>query len=123
MRLISLLLLSAPTVSSYSWVASQAGIDTSLLGRTHHLQQRQADCPFNAKHEPAVAYDKNYPYLGARNGLPGTGKGGIKVPADGDTAHAFKAPTANDIRGPCPGLNSAANVRLCTVVHTHADWD
>lgn len=32
------------------------------------------------------------------------------MPADGDTAHAFVAPGANDIRGPCPGLNAAANV-------------
>ena len=121
MHLLSFLLLSASTVSSYSWVASQAGIDTSLLGRAQHLHQRQANCPFNAKHEPAVAYNKDYPYLGARNGLPGTGKGGIKVPADGDTAHAFKAPTANDIRGPCPGLNTAANVRIHAIVRTHAD--
>ena len=27
----------------------------------------------------------------------------------GDTAHAFKAPTSKDVRGPCPGLNTAAN--------------
>jgi hypothetical protein len=31
------------------------------------------------------------------------------VPADGDTAHAYTAPGDNDIRGPCPGLNAAAN--------------
>lgn len=31
------------------------------------------------------------------------------MPADGDTAHAYTAPGPNDIRGPCPGLNAAAN--------------
>lgn len=50
-------------------------------------------------------------YLGAKGTLaPGTGKGGILVPAPGDTAHRFIAPNfATDIRGPCPGLNAAAN--------------
>lgn len=32
-----------------------------------------------------------------------------QVPADGDTAHAYTEPGPNDIRGPCPGLNAAAN--------------
>lgn len=32
-----------------------------------------------------------------------------QVPADGDTAHAYTPPGPNDIRGPCPGLNAAAN--------------
>jgi hypothetical protein len=31
------------------------------------------------------------------------------VPAPGDTAHQYVAPGPNDIRGPCPGLNAAAN--------------
>ncbi len=29
--------------------------------------------------------------------------------SQGDTAHQFVAPGPNDIRGPCPGLNAAAN--------------
>jgi hypothetical protein len=33
----------------------------------------------------------------------------LQVPADGDTAHYYTAPGSNDIRGPCPGLNAAAN--------------
>lgn len=41
--------------------------------------------------------------------MPGKGKGGYQVPADGDTAHQFQKPGPNDIRGPCPGLNAAAN--------------
>ena len=31
------------------------------------------------------------------------------VPADGDTAHYFVAPGPNDLRSPCPSLNTAAN--------------
>jgi hypothetical protein len=110
MQTLSLLLLSASAVSSYSWVAGQPGVDASLLGPRRH-ERRQANCPFNPNHEPAAPYNSKYPYTGAKNGLPGTGQGGIKVPADGDTAHAYKDATANDIRGPCPGLNAAANVR------------
>lgn len=79
-----------------------------MLPRDRNVK-RQNSCPFNANHKPAAAYSSKYPYTGAKNGAPGTGVGGIKVPADGDTAHAFVAPGPNDIRGPCPGLNAAAN--------------
>jgi hypothetical protein len=111
MHKLLILLLSSTIVSSYSWVPGQPGVESALLRRGRPIGKRQANCPFNANHEPAAVFNQKYPYTGARNGLPGTGKGGIKVPADGDTAHAFKAPTSNDIRGPCPGLNAAANVR------------
>ncbi|KAI9662911.1 MAG: hypothetical protein M1821_007958 [Bathelium mastoideum] len=47
--------------------------------------------------------------MGAKGGVPGTGIGGYQVPAPGDTAHQFMAPTDEDIRGPCPGLNAVAN--------------
>lgn len=68
-------------------------------------------CPNNSNHVPAVPLSKEYPYLNATGTLgPGTGKGGIQVPADGDTDHMFIAPDfTTDIRGPCPGLNAAAN--------------
>jgi hypothetical protein len=106
------LLLSLTSIASpYGWVPAQQGINPDAIRVGHHLERRQANCPFNADHQPAAAYNSKFPYTGARNGLPGTGRGGIKVPADGDDAHAFKPPTANDIRGPCPGLNAAANVR------------
>lgn len=60
-----------------------------------------AQCPFNPNHEPAAPITSQYPYLGAINGQPGTGKGGILVPADGDTAHEYRAPDYSvDIRGP-----------------------
>jgi hypothetical protein len=111
MQSVFILLLSSSLVSSYAWVPGQQGIDTTLLRGPRANEKRQANCPFNANHQPAAAFNSKYPYTGAKNGLPGTGKGGIKVPADGDTAHAFKPPTTNDIRGPCPGLNAAANVR------------
>ena len=82
-------------------------------------------CPFNPNHVwPTPANEDLYellyrlatetnnlrrPYGGAINGIPGTGKGGYLVPAIGDEAHQFIAPTDTDIRGPCPGLNAAAN--------------
>ncbi|KZM20083.1 Unspecific peroxygenase [Ascochyta rabiei] len=91
MQTLSLFLLSASAVSAYPWVANQPGVDSSMLGRARNVK-RQNSCPFNANHQPAAPYDSKYPYTGARNGAPGTGKGGIKVPADGDTAHAFVAP-------------------------------
>lgn len=118
MRRLIVFLSSLSTVSPFPWVPAQQEIDPEPL-RFYRHDRRQADCPFNANHEPAATYNANFPYTGARNGLPGTGKGGIKVPADGDKAHAFQAPTAKDVRGPCPGLNAAANVRtsgrdICT---------
>jgi hypothetical protein len=66
-------------------------------------------CPFNPNHEPAVAWDINFPYNWANLGLAGKGQGGYQVPADGDYAHRFIPPTDQDIRGPCPGLNALAN--------------
>lgn len=115
MKTLSTLILSASAVSAYPWVASQPGVDSSLLPRNRHAKRdtgydyAPGTCPFNSNHQPAAPYNSKYPYTGARNGAPGTGKGGIKVPADGDTAHAFQEPGPNDIRGPCPGLNAAAN--------------
>jgi hypothetical protein len=51
-----------------------------------------------------------YPYTGAGiNGLPGTQIGNVQVPAPGDTAHEYQDPPAGAYRGPCPGLNAAAN--------------
>ncbi|KAL9003549.1 MAG: hypothetical protein Q9188_003590 [Gyalolechia gomerana] len=87
------------------------GIDTSALrtARRSPHDKRQSTCPFNPNHPGAAPYNSKYSYTGAKNGLPGIGVGGIKVPADGDTAHTFEAPGSNDIRGPCPGLNAAAN--------------
>jgi len=109
--LSSLLVLSSATSAwGYGWVANQAGVDSSLLREARYANtKRQTTCPFNADHKGAAPYTSQYPYTGAKNGVPGSQKGGIKVPADGDTAHYYTAPGPNDIRGPCPGLNAAAN--------------
>ena len=96
---------------AYPFVAQMPGVDSSLLrnAKRGSHEKRQTTCPFNSNHPGAAPYSTAYPYLGAQNGAPGNGKGGILVPAAGDTAHAFEAPGADDIRGPCPGLNTAAN--------------
>ena len=109
------LLCLAKTALSFPFVAEQPGVDSSPFRRVSK-EKRQSSCPFNTNHPGAAPYNSKYPYTGARNGLPGTGKGGIKVPADGDTAHAFEAPGPNDIRGPCPGLNTAANHHVCRAI-------
>ncbi|KAH9881315.1 hypothetical protein IAQ61_000038 [Plenodomus lingam] len=107
------LLLFASSAAAFPWVAGSPGVDSSLFREAREAravtQKRQAACPFNANHQPAAPYTAPYTYVGAKNGRPGTGKGGIKVPADGDTAHRFVPPGPKDIRGPCPGLNAAAN--------------
>ena len=111
MRLVFFVAAIAAGTNAFPWVSEQPGVDSSALRNAKRSAnaKRQASCPFNANHPGAAPYSSQYPYTGAKNGLPGTGVGGIKVPADGDTAHAFEAPGANDIRGPCPGLNTAAN--------------
>ncbi|CAI6335538.1 unnamed protein product [Periconia digitata] len=101
-------LLHIATSAAYSWVSSQPGVDTALL-KEHHVRRAVDSCPFNADHKPAAPYNPKYRYTGAANGVPGNGIGGLKVPADGDEAHYYQAPGPNDIRGPCPGLNAAAN--------------
>ena len=111
-HLIYSLAIMAQVTAAFPWVANMPGVDSSLLGRRSAPMKRQSDqatCPFNTNHQGAAPYNSKYPYTGAQNGLAGTQTGGILVPATGDTAHAFTAPGANDIRGPCPGLNTAAN--------------
>jgi len=111
--------LLATTTSAFPWVADAPGVSSpwSQAYRAAHERRQQpgegagsaAQCPFNANHKPAAAFNAKYPYNNAKNGQKGNEKGGFQVPADGDTAHAFVAPGPNDIRGPCPGLNAAAN--------------
>lgn len=115
MHYLSLLLLSASSTLAYPWVAGQPGVDSSLFRKARPERRQAGSCPFNGNHKPAATYTSKYPYTGAKNGVPGTGVGGIKVPADGDSDHAYQDPGPNDIRGPCPGLNAAANVSLCLV--------
>lgn len=112
------LTLLASSASAFPFVSNMPGVDSSLFnGKTRPRRQQSggsnpggaASCPFNADHVPAAAWNAAYPYNSAINGSEGKGIGGFQVPAPGDTAHAFIAPGANDIRGPCPGLNAAAN--------------
>ncbi|KAL1306180.1 hypothetical protein AAFC00_004282 [Neodothiora populina] len=104
------------TASAFPFVAKMPGVDSSLLKARHSKRQQPgtgpgsaASCPFNANHVPAAPYSPDYPYNHAFNGTAGNGVGGFQVPAPGDDAHKFIAPGPNDIRGPCPGLNAAAN--------------
>ena len=103
--------LVASLTTAFPLVARSPGVDSSLFSKPspHKRQSDPATCPFNPSHQGAAPYNSKYPYTGAQNGLPGSQVGGIQVPAPGDTAHAYTAPGANDIRGPCPGLNAAAN--------------
>jgi len=105
-----LLLLQTSFTAAYPWVAGEPGVNSGLFKQTRQVEKRQANCPYNPVHKGAAPYTAPYTYTGAKNGLQGNGRGGIKVPADGDTAHAYTAPGPDDIRGPCPGLNAAANV-------------
>jgi hypothetical protein len=103
--------LVAELTAAFPWVASSPGVDSSLLFHRapSKRQSDEATCPFNSQHPGAAPYTTQYPYTGAKNGLPGTGIGGIQVPAPGDKAHYYTDPGIGDIRGPCPGLNAAAN--------------
>lgn len=109
--------LLATGTHAFPWVSEVPGVDSSLFAARRQYRRQQpggtnggaATCPFNANHVPAAPVTAQYPYNGAKNGVPGKQTGGYQVPADGDTAHQFVAPGANDIRGPCPGLNAAAN--------------
>ena len=115
MKNISILSLFVASATAFPWVADQPGVRSPWTGRTKRQQSGgsnpggPATCPFNSNHQPAAPFNSKYPYNSAQNGLPGKGIGGYQVPAPGDTAHAFVAPGPNDIRGPCPGLNAAAN--------------
>ena len=104
--------LAAEAVTAFPFVAEMPGVDSSLFRRQQSGGSNPGGpktCPYNANHVPAPGITAKYPYNNAKNGQKGNEKGGYKVPADGDTAHYFVAPGPNDIRGPCPGLNAAAN--------------
>ena len=92
------------TATAFPFVAEMPGVDASLLRLKPKRQQSggsnpggPATCPFNPNHVPAPGITAQYPYNGAKNGLPGKGVGGYQVPAPGDTAHYFVPPGPNDI--------------------------
>lgn len=114
-------LIGLPTAFSFPWMGDILNPDGSFPNAEGELEKRQGTtmvgCPYNPDHVPAVPATSKFPYLGAVNGLPATHPvGNIEVPADGDGNHSFKAPGKNDIRGPCPGLNAAANHNVLSTV-------
>ncbi|KAG9085230.1 hypothetical protein FRC07_013429, partial [Ceratobasidium sp. 392] len=105
-------LFSALFLASMSLPANAYPGFATIGGRTVPLYPPARRSSFvgpQPERRAAAPYNPSFPYLGARNGLPATGGGGIDVPAEGDDAHKFTAPGPNDIRGPCPGMNAAAN--------------
>ena len=100
-----------PNAMAFPWVADMSGIRSASEIEVQ-IAKRQSTCPFNPNHVPAPPITEQFPYAGAQNGLPSTFPGNFQVPANGDTVHAFVAPGPNDIRGPCPGLNTAANLNV-----------
>ncbi|KUJ12795.1 Cloroperoxidase [Mollisia scopiformis] len=112
MRYLPAVVCLAGLATAFPFIAKQPGIQN-----THLLLRQQsgsgpgsaATCPFNPNHQDAIPVSDEYPYNSAINGSAGKGIGGYLVPAPGDPDHQFIAPTDQDIRGPCPGLNAAAN--------------
>ncbi|KAI9056200.1 hypothetical protein LZ554_001128 [Drepanopeziza brunnea f. sp. 'monogermtubi'] len=114
--LVSIALVAEVIVpaTAFPFVVSQPGVDSSLLARQQPDILNGGDlpaCPYTpwSEHVPAVGISDKFPYNGAKDGKAGKGVGGYQVPADGDTDHEFRKPGPGDIRGPCPGLNAAAN--------------
>ena len=78
---------------AFPWVADMPGVQSPWSQAYRHAKRQQsgsgpgsaAQCPNNPNHVPAAAYNSKYPYNGAKNGLPGKGKGGYLVPAKVDT--------------------------------------
>ncbi|KAF7192196.1 Aromatic peroxygenase [Pseudocercospora fuligena] len=108
---VALSLLSG--ASAFPWVVNVPGVTDprDFVKRQQNPEGpgSAAQCPFNAQHQNAAPIAEGQ-YNNARNGRKGNERGGYRVPAAGDTVHQFQAPRAGrDIRGPCPGLNTAAN--------------
>lgn len=104
--------LLASGAHAFPYVAKQQGVDTSLFRKRQQPGGGLADpalCPFNPNHVDAAPVTAEFPYNNARNGRPGDGRGGFMVPHPDDPDHQFQPATELDIRGPCPGLNAAAN--------------
>ena len=110
--LFLLAIMVVPRAMAFPGMAGVPGVRSASEVEAQ-LAKRQTTCPFNAKHVPAPPITSQFPYAGAQNGLPSTRPGNFQVPAFGDNVHGFVPPGPNDIRGPCPGLNTAANHNVC----------
>lgn len=101
--LLSSALLSGFT-AAFPWAAKLVSDGSGLTNEAlfSPLDKRAGSCPVHATRKGAAPYSSYYPslYTSAMNGKPGTGRGGVLVPAPGDSAHAYVAPGPNDIRGP-----------------------
>lgn len=105
----SLTALLSPLIQAYPWALNIAngagdaqGVSDAVASTLSKRQNVGGTCPVNLVRKGAAPYSDVYPskYTGAKNGLPGTGKGGVLVPAEGDTAHAYVVPGSRDVRGP-----------------------
>lgn len=102
----SVLLAVLPCIANaFPWaleMSKNGNLDTRSLSASLEKRVPQTTCPTHLTRQGAAPYSSYYPskYTGAQNGQPGTGKGGVLVPAAGDTAHAYVAPSQNDLRGP-----------------------
>lgn len=132
-RVSALVALCASSVEAFPWMRDLPGINLAPLeaeAQRMALRKRQLVdkggpefCPISPGISGAAPFNPLFPYTGAVGGLPGTGRGGVQVPAPGDTAHYFTEPGPLDIRGPCPGMNTAANHNVSPFIDDchHAD--
>ena len=95
--LLLLALDARNNVMSFPFMLNHPGVDLSLLPKRSQHERRQTTCPNNPNHQGAAPFNPQFPYTGAKNGLPGTQIGGIVVPDVNDTAHKFEAPGPLDI--------------------------
>jgi hypothetical protein len=80
--------------------------------RTSYLEVLNliVSCSDSSPERGLISLASQYPYGGAKiNGLPGSQIGNVLVPDPNDTAHQYQDPPPGAFRGPCPGLNAAAN--------------
>nr|POE87559.1 aromatic peroxygenase [Quercus suber] len=103
-------LVGTQVVRAFPWVVGHVGESRAPRLSARQMPGSAASCPNNPNHVGAVPISAKYPYCGAVGGKPGFQLCiNNRVPAVGDTAHYYTAPGPLDIRGPCPGLNTAAN--------------
>lgn len=121
MKVVAAAVFLAEAVHAFPWVSHVPGVDSSMLVARQQPGTgpgSEATCPNNPNHVNAAPVTTKYPYNNALNGKKGNEKGGFRVPAVGDTAHRYIAPTARDIRGPCPGCRSASIRIVCAKILT-----
>lgn len=68
--------LVATSVNAYSWMSDLSENDVAAV--KVRTPEKRATCPVHSGRQGAAPYSQYYPskYTGAKNGAPGTGKGG-----------------------------------------------